>query len=302
MTFRRLLVTTFAALCLLVAPASSPASSRGFESRFGLKVGHGYQLIVFAEGDTIRIEVGSPRSLSPDNLFAPRSLTAYVARGTVTRRRIAASFGKFGRIDVRFHQIGRAVALPAREHCRGPDHFTRQEGLFVGGIRFEGEHRYVAVHAPRAPGVVFSPLSLHCPPAHARPATPERARPVAPVGIGYSHRFLFAFWRHVVASAHLEAEVDRGHVFTSAYVEESLGQVAEYRFALAVSRPQVFAVDNALTRATLAPPAPFHGEGTYEAAPDGTKSWTGSLSVSFPGAPRWPLTGEQFKVSLGGGL
>jgi hypothetical protein len=301
-TFSRLLVATAAVLCLLVVPASSSASSRDFESRFGLEAGHGYQLIVFAEGDTVRVEVGSPHSLFPESLLTPRSLTAYVARGTVTRRRIAASFGKFGRIDVRFHQIGKVAVLSAKEHCLGPDHITRQEGVFVGGIKFEGENRYVALHAHRAPGVVFTPLSLHCPAARDRPEARKRSRPVVPVGVGYSHRFLVASWRHAVASAELYAEVDRGSVFTSVNVEESLGRVAEYHFGLAVSRPQVFTVDNALTRATLDPPPPFHGMGTYNAAPDGSSSWTGSLSVAFPGTPRWSLTSEQFKVSLGGGL
>ena len=299
---RRLLAATFAVLCLLVAPAASSASSRGFESRFGLEAGHGYQFVVFAQGDTVRIEIGSPHSLYPERLFTPQSVTSYVARGTVTRRRIAASFGRFGRIDVRFHQFGKAVALPAKKHCRSPDHFTRQEGVFVGGIRFEGENRYVALHAQRAPGTVFSPLSLHCSHAHARPAARKRARPVVPVGLGYGHRFLVASWERAVSSTELYAEVFRGLVFTSVIVDESMGRIAEYHYDSAVSHSQAFAVDNALTRATLAPPAPFHGEGAYEAAPDGSKSWTGSLSASFPGLPRLPLTGEQFKVSLGGGL
>jgi hypothetical protein len=301
-TLRWSFVAIFAALCLLLAPATSPASSRGFESRFVLEAGHGHQFVVFARGDTVQVDIGTPHSLFPESLFTPQSLTAYVARGTVTRRRIAASFGKFGRIDVRFRQIGKAVALPAKEHCRGVDHYTRQEGVFVGDIRFEGENRYVVLHSHRAPGLVFGPLGLHCSHARARAAAQKRARPVVSLDPGRSHKFLSASWRRPVASAELSAEVDRGRAFTSVEVEESLGRVLEDRFALAVSRPQVFAVDNALTRATLAPPAPFHGEGTYEAAPDGSKSWTGSLSVSFPGTPHWPLTGEQFKVSLGGGL
>jgi hypothetical protein len=297
-----LLVASFAALCMLIAPAASSASPRGFESRLLLEAGHGYQFVVYAHGDTVRIEIGTPRSLFPERLFTPRSITAYVTRGTVTRRRIVASFGGFGKIDVRFRQFGKTVALPAQKHCRGADHFTRREGAFVGGIRFEGEHRYVALHAHRAPGVVFSPLSLHCSHPHARPAARKRARPVAPVGIGHGHRFLAASWRHAVSSTELYAEVFRGFVFTNVNFEESLGRVAEYHYDLAVSHRQAFAVDNALTRATLAPPPPFHGEGAYEAAPDGSKSWTGSLSASFPGLPRLPLTGEQFKVSLGGGL
>lgn len=295
-----------AVLCALGFPATSLATSRSFESRFELDAGHGYHLAVTGTGDTVMVEVGSPRSLHlaslGENQFTSLKLTAYAARGTVTRNRIVASFGEFGRIDVRFHPSGKAVALPAKEHCLGVDHRTRQRGMYVGEIRFEGEHRYVAVRTHRAAGRVSDPLRLHCFSDRTQALASERARTVNPVSVGRSRSFLWASWRHAVDSTELYVEPDRHRLFTRAFVEESLGRMAEFHFALAVSRRQIFRFDNALTRATLAPPAPFHGKATYEAAPDGSKSWTGSLSVSFPGAPHWPLTGEQFKVSLGAGL
>jgi hypothetical protein len=220
----------------------------------------------------------------------------------VARGRISASFGKFGRIDVRFHPTGKAVALPAKGHCFGADHFTVQRGVFAGRIRFVGEHRYVALHAQRAAGRVRSPVRLHCFSRRARASASERARTVVPMPAGHPRGFLAASWRHAVDSTVIYVEHHRQRVFTTAFSEESLGQMAEFHLAVAVSGPRVFTIDNALTRATLTPPAPFHGVGTYAAGPDGSKSWTGSLSVSFLGAPRWPLAGEQFKVTLGAGL
>ena len=73
--------------------------------------------------------------------------------------------------------------------------------------------------------------------------------------------------------------------------------MAEVRYTVLLLWPwsKTFVSDDALTSATLRPPAPFHGKGTYSAGPDGTKAWTGPLSVAFPGAPRFPLTGTQFK-------
>lgn len=305
MISRPALAAMLAALCLVFLPVSASASPRGFEARFELEADHGYRLAVSGSGDTVIVEVGRPRSLHPGALprdrLTSQSLTAYVARGTVTPRRIAASFGKFGRIDVRFRPTGKAVALPVGDHCRGPDHFTSRRGVFAGGIEFEGEHRYVAVRAHRAPGRVRSPLRLHCLSGRFRTSATRRERPVGPDG-GSPHETLAAVWRHAVSSTELYSFADRRRAFTVAVVEESLGRMAEFHQGLTLSRPQVFAIDNALTKATLAPPPPFHGTGTYEAAPDGSKSWTGSLSVSFPGAPRRPLTGEQFKVSVSAGL
>lgn len=304
MISRGSLLALVAALCLLAFPATSAAISRDFEPRFELGVGHGHHLAVSGRGETVSIEVGSPESLHLRSLrhFAALSLTAYVARGTVTRHRMAASFGKFGSIDVRFHPTGKAVALPPRQHCLGVDHFTSQRGVFVGRIRFEGEHHYVTLHTHRAAGRVRTPAELHCFSRRARPSTGERARTVVPPPAGHSRSFLLASWRHPRDATELYVERDRRHVFTTAFTEESLGQMAEFHLAAAVSGPRVLSVDDALTRATLAPPGPFRGKGIYEAGPDGSKSWTGSLSVSFLGAPHWPLAGEQFKVSLGAGL
>ena len=75
--------------------------------------------------------------------------------------------------------------------------------------------------------------------------------------------------------------------------------MARIRYALAIAPPKKsFALNDAVTAATITPPPPFHAKGSYRAAPDGTTSWTGPLSVSFPGAPRLPLAGEEFKATL----
>lgn len=50
--------------------------------------------------------------------------------------------------------------------------------------------------------------------------------------------------------------------------------------------------------ATLAPPAPFFGEGAYlEEGPAGSPSWVGTLGVNLPGF-KLPLTGPEFHVRL----
>ena len=77
--------------------------------------------------------------------------------------------------------------------------------------------------------------------------------------------------------------------------------MAVIRYGAAAAPSKLFDINDALTSATIAPPAPFHGKGVYSAAPDGMTSWTGPLSVSFPGAPRTPLTGPEFSAELSAG-
>jgi len=281
-------------------PASSARSD--FESRFAMKVGHGYEMAVIGRGQTVQVEIGRPSSLRQGLPDAPRigtskALTFYIARGTVTPHRIAASFGKFGRVDVRFKPAGAPVKSQFRHRCRGADHFTIQRGAFVGSVRFAGEGNYVTAHSHRVQGRVRTPLRLHCAPPrfHGRTASLQRA--LHPIDLG-SHAFLSASWRHGVDSTDLFSFAVRKAQLTAAFTEQSLGSVALIHLGLTISRPKILTVDDALTSATLMPPAPFHGKGTYSAAPDGTKTWTGPLSVTFPGEPRWPLAGEQFQVKI----
>jgi hypothetical protein len=280
-----------------------PRPRQGFESRFEVEVGHGYELSVIGRGDVVAVEVTQPaRDKGPlERLFGlERAATDYVARGTVTPGRIAASFGKFGSVDVRFRPSGRVASSDPRRRCRGADRFTNRLGVFVGGIRFSGEKHYVAVRAHRAKGRVRSPLRLRCalPPIR-RPAQ-SSARPL-PQHPSFTPATLTAGWRHAVAATELFVLRSRRATFFLALSEESTGSIAELRYALATARSKVFHFNDALTAATITPPPPFHGKGIYGAAPDGTTSWTGPLSAAFPGAPRAPLTGPQFEVELSAG-
>jgi hypothetical protein len=272
----------------------------GFESRLALKAQHGLELSVIGEGDIVTVEVTRPerrKSALERLLGIEQAVTAYVARGTVTPNRIAASFGKFGRVDVRFRPSGRAVGSHFGRRCKGADHFTSRFGVFVGGVRFSGENRYVAVRAHRAKGRVRSPLHLRC--AQRRFQRPARswARPIGqhPNSV---RAFLTAGWRHAVSSTELLALRGRRTTLFLAISEESMGAMAEVRYGFATTPSKVFVVDDALTSATVEPPAPFIGKGIYHAEPDGTTSWAGSLAVSFPGAPRLPLASEQFEATL----
>jgi hypothetical protein len=287
----------------LRAKLHMPPPRHAFESRFDLKAQHGYTVTVVGEGDIVAVEVSRPLPHRKGDLLEKllgfkQSVTAYVTRGTVTEHRIVASFGKFGKVDVRFRPSGQVSESRRRRRCRGADHFTSQLGVFVGGVHFNGEGHYVAVRSHRAKGRVRSPLYLHCSSRSPHQFADSRSRPVREHP-SFSPAFLTATTRHGVSALELITFRLGNTTLFAAINEESLGSMARVRFALATaSSKKVFSFNEALTGAAITPPAPFHGKGTYRAASDGTTTWTGSLSVFFPGAPRLPLTGEAFKATL----
>jgi hypothetical protein len=193
------------------------------------------------------------------------------------------------------------VTSKPRRHCRGPDQLTRRFGVFAGTVHFTGEDRYVAVRAHRAKGLIRSPVDLNCVSRSFDRNAARLSRPVRPLP-RFTPTILAAFWRQVVSSTDFFAFQIRKKTLYLAVSEESRGSMAEVRFAVAIAPSETFVSDDALTSATVSPPAPFHGKGSYSAAPDGTKSWAGPLSVSFPGAPRFPLTGTQFEDMLATGF
>jgi hypothetical protein len=79
--------------------------------------------------------------------------------------------------------------------------------------------------------------------------------------------------------------------------EETRGRLAIIRIGVVRTKgPLRF--NEALTAGRVSPTAPFHGTARYRAFPDGTTAWSGDLSIDFPGAPRFPLTGPQFETLI----
>lgn len=281
-----------------------PKPRAASEYRFDLKTKKGYKVAVVAEGDIVALEVIREAHLQSSRgrtSLRSGAATAYVARGTVTRNRIAASFGSMGKVSVRFRPSGQVAESKPQRHCRGADHFTSALGVYVGSIRFSGEDNYLSLHAQRAKGRIRSPLHLHCASFHFRQIEGRLARPVRDVSSG-NITLLGASQRHGVSAIELFALQLRERTFFLALSEQGRGKMAELRYAVAVAPDKTFTFDDARTSATLQPPAPFHGKGEYRAAADGTTTWSGSLSASFPGAPRFSLTGSGYKATLASGF
>jgi hypothetical protein len=263
-----------------------------FRPRFVLKAHNGYRVGVIGIGNAVLLEVVGHHG---------GAATAYVARGTVTSRRLQATFGELGSVAMRFRPSSSRSWQKPQRHCHGAGRFIDRPGVFVGDLRFRGEDGYVSVHAHRVKGRVSS-IAPQCDRAASARRVKRASAPSSAGSPGPESKFLSASWRHGVASGSFAAIGKGGLTIFFASTQESEGRLAKLRFAFTFAASKAFAVDDALTFARVSPPRPFVGTGIYRAAPDGTTTWAGSLSVNFPGAAHFPLTGEPFKATVEDGF
>lgn len=254
-----------------------------FRSGFAVDGGHHYQVRVFTFGSAVILEV---LRKSDGHL----SVSAYLARGVATPHRLQATFGNLGKISMRFRPPRRGDGV--RSVCRFGERLTQHRGSYVGHFDFKGEDGYVSLDLHRAKGSIVTPAG-RCRRHHLTQAQIEKfiESLFEPVSA------LFTSAREGVTTTTLLSLKSKSRTVFLASHEETHGRLAIIRIATARA-PKGFRVDETVTRAALSPPAPFHGTGHYRAEPDGATSWTGNLSVNFPGAPRFPLAGRDFKVLL----
>ena len=153
-------------------------------------------------------------------------------------------------------------------------------GRFTGRIRFRGEDGYVRIRASRARGFI-SPATQGC----------SEGDPFH--GVALDARS---------GSVSFEADHFRGDpgALFLARARERVDNVRIQRYAIGgTPDADAFTYDHGLTTAHVAPPPdrdePFSGSADLIASGE----WSGSLSVSFPGAPDIALAGAGFAARLG---
>jgi hypothetical protein len=261
------------------APVPPPTP---FRSGFSISRPGGYRVNVFTFGTAVILEIlhGSNKHLSA---------TAYLGRGVATPRRLQATFGKLGKISMRFEPPRKGGV---KSICRFGERISRHRGAYVGHLTFKGEGGYLSLDVHRASGSILTPVG-GCRHRHLTAAEIERFieelfEPVSG---------LLATSRKGVATTVFMGLKRRHRTIFFAEHEETHGKLAIIRWASAAAAGDIRS-NEAATSAKVAPPKPFHGTGRYRAAPDGSSTWTGNLSANFPGAPRLPLTGPDFQALL----
>lgn len=299
-------------------PPNRPLSEFRFENR------DGYTIAVVAFGQTVALSVthGHGRGKSRDRV----STATYLSHGKVTPSSIVASFADRGRIAVRFRPSGRQVRATRKAGCRkSGDGILAAFGVFTGELHFQGEDGYTSaeVHRVRGRSVDFealiecllgaapgrhavlppprSPLGLDLSALVATPRGTSQAVSGVPThpSAKLKSTTLLADSKVALSRTVFAAQgKDQSRARFLAFDGTSEGSIGILRTVFARGASSAFAADDTLSRAAVTPPPPFSGAGVFEHGPGDSKSWTGSLAVSFLGAPHTPLTGSAFEIRL----
>lgn len=309
------------ALCLGLALLALPGVA---EAKRGFVVVNRNLQTEFAVFDSsgfeIEVETLGHRWVSMRVWHGFDSWVEYATRGRVSRNRIEATFGKVGRIDVRFHGRRRPFPLvhgldiepspdfPRRfRYCRGRKP-VREVGEFRGTIRFDGENGFAHIRSRSARGEVRRHFRRVCKPR--------------PGGVGanaFSELFdgLYDSLQTNLLTA-VERSRDRFTMFVAlGFVDDGANEffgtsgtalVFEKLEGMRIARVTSVEGDasgllasapkKSPVTATVDLPKPFRGSAEFEKAVGSPPRWVGQLRAPLLGVGTVPLTGEGFETTL----
>jgi hypothetical protein len=260
-----------AALPSTAAAAGSP----GFkQSNLTLEATNGYTLLVSGSAGSKSLLMMATKGRGGTGATVSYSVT-----GSVSTTRLKGSFGPVGEVDVEF-EPRRTTVRSIGKPCKASRKQATTTGVWRGTIRFKGERGYSKVTAKSAKGAVITYPPMTC-------TSPPKVRNV----------YLTATSG---GSGSQALSVSRRGTTThfGAGIGETRGKVTINRSVSVGSG--TFSYDSGLTSATVATEAgPFSGRGRYTETGGNTGTFTGDLSVAFPGlAGRVPLAGPTFLGTL----
>jgi hypothetical protein len=283
---RFLVVAASLATALLAAPTATTAEGEpdtGAFAAFRVKGTHGYSFLVLA---TSRRGFRHGEVL----LFAGRGKVGvvYLAPARVTATRIETRLGGVGRISLEFEPRGEERTI--HDDCgEGGGRITYQPGAWVGSFEFEGEHGYTRAEASRVPALAdpFGSCGAQVESESEGPGLPG-AKLVARSASKRQSIFVQANANRPGGRLRLQAAIEerKSRLIVTRLVEGFHAGGGSFRF------------DRRLGSATLAPPAPFSGVGSFRRKAGRRNRWIGSLTLDFPGRADVPLTGGRFKATL----
>ncbi|HTR74733.1 MAG TPA: hypothetical protein VMH33_05680 [Solirubrobacterales bacterium] len=261
------------------------------EPRFELVGSHGYRLLVSAREATVTIGVARA-----GNTQGAGTSTTYVARGTSGPNGIHANFRQFGRIDVTFHPTAPAARGLPPDCFGGTTGAATIPGYFTGKIDFEGQGGYTAVRSHRVRGDEVLPPTEQCP-LVAGGANPLLEDPAVELPPADTRMSLYAADKSGTGGLFFDAW-RAGRTDFVAEQFGTVGRIGLLSIAYAIGPRSSFTSDPQVSHGKIHPPRPFRGSAILRRGPDGKRSWTGSLTASFPGEAPVSLTGTRFHTSL----
>jgi hypothetical protein len=264
------------------------ADEPGFLAGFRLDPPGPYEVRVGTEGEAVVVSIirGNPRKRA--------AASHYLARGVAGPERLRATFGRLGQISMRFRESRHRPWFGKKRRCRGAGRFVVRRGVFVGNFKFRGEDGRLKLRVHRAKGSITT-VAAKC----RRGDRHREARSSSVFEDTLSG--LIATDREGVDATVFGAISIGGRLFYVAQREEAKGKLAVLRMAIVLTHGDL-PLNEAATAGRFSPGTPFHGAGRYRAAPDGSTTWLGGLSVDFPGVSRFPLAGPGYETFIEAGL
>lgn len=259
----------------------------GQTSSFELRGSNGYRIEVSSEGREAEV-------------FASRGsgaafVTYSVASHRHGRRGFEAKLPGIGRIAVEFRPAGKARKIPPLPGCTSKPALL-ERGTFVGTINFHGERGYTEVVATRAKGDVFRTYRETCSTGN---GGSDDEKSFNDLKLGASLTVATRSGGVFFTAGRIEGGGATVNTYMAAQISNSRGMRIMRAVDTDIPRDSFSAeYTGATASARVEPGRPFSGAADFGASPDGTVSWTGDLSVTFPGTGPVPLTGKRFVAQL----
>lgn len=274
------------------------AALSGFPKSAGAAVGHDRPPVKQwidiklkgSNGYSIHISV-NPRRRLILQVSKDRFSAEYMTRDVLADTdRVKAKLRGLGTISVRFHPRG-AVRHPSLRGCRKKRPRV-QPGVVRGTIRFVGEREYTQVKAREAKAAIEEPARWFCRYGVKFEPNPRERDWVSKFSTQAEGVYLLArkYRPGVIEGGQVLYFVETGEAF-----EATSGRVplTIYRELTVPAQASTF-LDAHFEHLTVSPPPPFSGAGALARTPESVFTWSGDLSVQFPGLDPIPLAGPSF--------
>lgn len=250
---------------------------------FTVQASNGYFLVGFAVASGE--DEGEEGAIVLFLVNGKRTMVTYSAPARVSSSTIDADLGALGRVSVTRVPTGRTKTV--RRGCK-PGRTRRVEAeRYEGIIEFHGEEGYTEASATSAP---IHPTRFCI--SSIEEGGEERQLPGARLDV--AKRYLDKYRLEFDATqrrpgARTEVRVE---------AEEHRGEMEIHRATSILASAGALRYDRRLRTATVRPPAPFAGHGSFHLNARRSNRWTGNLTVDLPGRSGVPVTGPGFSASL----
>ncbi len=252
-----------------------------------LHASNGYDFVVLgaapAEGED-GAEEGSIAVYVSRHRHRTFDAVSYGMPATITRTTIDADLGKLGRVSVTRVKTGHEKTVHSR--CLPGGKRRVQAERYEGTIEFHGEEGFIDLSASSAPLV---PVWV-C-------GTDERAsrlgKRLPAVRLDVERH-----WGENRIEFDATQKRPGARTLVSAEIEEHRGEAEIHRATGILAGASALRYTGDLRTATLKPPGPFAGHGSFRRSARRAQRWTGNLTADFPGHSDVPLAGRGFRADL----